>query len=291
MNEIQWLISTSQALGRNSDLVQGTGGNISVKLDGKMIIKPSGVKLEDASRGYTTVSLEKILGIYRNELSEDDALKAVFESVIEGGKPSIETGFHSFLGKYVVHFHPASMNIILCSEGGENVISELFADTKYLWMPYIKVGHKLASKIRSAWNGEEIIFLENHGIIVQSNDRNRCTKNLEEARKRILNHLSSIIPGFSAFGYKYEGGFRSGKIRGFLFPDAAVFSVSNKIKITGDGIQYDEEMRNVDEVLAANMYIDEMIGKIGRHKYLTEEEITDLLGMEMEKYRRKLVGL
>ena len=80
----------------------------------------------------------------------------------------------------------------------------------------------------------------------------------------------------------------------FLFPDAAVFSVSEKIRPEGNGLCYStdyESAVNIDEVLSVHAHIREMIKKFSSPKYLTESEIADILGMESEKYRRRLMGL
>src|SRR3989338_106251 len=124
MNELEWLLDTSRRLGSDSELVQGTGGNISVKSGSKMYIKSSGVRIDSIGpgAGYSIIDHNKIVDIYSQNVDEKDADMAVLQSVTYGGRSSIETGFHSFLGKYVIHLHIASLNTILCSVGSKKLL-------------------------------------------------------------------------------------------------------------------------------------------------------------------------
>ena len=44
------------------------------------------------------------------------------------GRPSIETGFHSYLGKFVIHTHSVFTNILNCSVEGKDQIKKLFPE-------------------------------------------------------------------------------------------------------------------------------------------------------------------
>lgn len=134
-----------RAFGHLEDLVQGPGGNISVKLDtNTMVIKSSGVSLADVTKtsGYTLLrhtAIECGLGL----------------ATICGPPPSMETYFHSFLKKYVVHIHPTVMLQHLC--GGNSCC-----------VPYQKPGPELGKTIQERYSGEFCIHLANHGVIFTS---------------------------------------------------------------------------------------------------------------------------
>jgi len=55
------LIHLSAFLGSNIDLVQGGGGNTSVKIEGKLFVKASGYWLSDAGKKniFTSVEIKK----------------------------------------------------------------------------------------------------------------------------------------------------------------------------------------------------------------------------------------
>lgn len=135
--------------GQLEDLVQAGGGNISVKVsDTLSIIKSSGIALSDVTRdkGYTVYDHAKL----------STCLNAPLDTVVVvGPAPSLETYFHCFLAKYVVHLHPTTMLPMLCS-------SVVPAGT----IPYHKPGLDLAVAIRAAYTpGQQVVFLQNHGVI------------------------------------------------------------------------------------------------------------------------------
>lgn len=135
-------------LGQLEELAQAGGGNISVKLsDTLSVIKSSGVALSDVTKDkgftlYDHVKLAKDL---------DVPLESV---VITGPPPSLETYFHCFLDRIVVHLHPTAMLSTLCRKGVPNVV------------PYRKPGVELAKEIRKSWTGGRVILLQNHGLIL-----------------------------------------------------------------------------------------------------------------------------
>ncbi len=138
--------------GQLEDLVQGGGGNISVKLsDTHSVIKSSGYALSDVTRekGFTFFS--------HVDVHPD---KPLAECVVSGPPPSMETYFHVFLDKYVVHLHPTTMLPDLCSTKLEEEV----------FVPYLKPGPELAEGVRQVWKkGYAVIFLQNHGVIFTSN--------------------------------------------------------------------------------------------------------------------------
>jgi ribulose-5-phosphate 4-epimerase/fuculose-1-phosphate aldolase len=132
--------------GQLEDLAQGGGGNISVKLsDTHSVIKSSGYALSDVTRdkGFTLFSHKDV-----------HPERPLIESVVSGPPPSMETYFHVFLYKYVVHVHPTTLLPFLCSKCPKGCI------------PYLKPGPELAKGIEETWKGEHVILLQNHGVIV-----------------------------------------------------------------------------------------------------------------------------
>ena len=134
--------------GHLEDLVQAGGGNISVKVsDSISLIKSSGVALCDVTKdkGYTVYDHGTL------SANLDVPLDAV---VVAGPAPSLETYFHCFLKRIVVHLHPTAMLPRLCRKTVPDAI------------PYCKPGVDLAKLIRSSWKGEPTLLLQNHGLII-----------------------------------------------------------------------------------------------------------------------------
>jgi ribulose-5-phosphate 4-epimerase/fuculose-1-phosphate aldolase len=135
------------------EISQAGGGNISIKLNDEFsIIKSSGVSLCNVSLtyGHTIIDHKKVK---ESLLFQEEPL---LESMsIVGPKPSLETYFHSFLKKYVVHVHPTVMLPHLCEKHS-------------CCIPYQKPGFELSKTIYRQYKGESIIHLQNHGVIFTS---------------------------------------------------------------------------------------------------------------------------
>ena len=152
-------------LGGFSELIQGSGGNISVKSDTDIIIKSSGRILADTTStfGYVICSIKKL----QEKLTTKN--ESTLDCVISGDKnisPSMEVFFHLLPFKYVVHLHPTFLLKYLCSSNWKTLIIPGFS---YLHIPYKTPGIDLCSTILEIHNNEQVLFLQNHGIIICSN--------------------------------------------------------------------------------------------------------------------------
>jgi rhamnose utilization protein RhaD (predicted bifunctional aldolase and dehydrogenase) len=149
------LIRISDATGKDPALVQGGGGNTSVKTDdGKyMFIKASGSALKDmnAEHGWRRLRLDKVIEIVKDkQLAKLPAqtreqeivnrlLLACDDKIASDVRPSIETPLHAILGKCVIHLHPVAVLSYACAKNGQREIEKLFKGEKYppLWIPYV----------------------------------------------------------------------------------------------------------------------------------------------------------
>ena len=131
--------------GHLEDLVQAGGGNVSVKIsETHSIIKASGFSLSDVTKdkGYTILN--------HSTVTNDGPLEP---HVVCGPTPSIETYFHVFLKKYVVHIHPTTFLPALCQKSVPRAYD------------YCKPGAELARQIQKTYTGSNVILLQNHGVI------------------------------------------------------------------------------------------------------------------------------
>jgi len=152
-------------LGGFSELIQGSGGNISVKSDTHIIIKSSGRILAETTPtfGYVICSIEKL----QEKLAAKD--ESTLDCVISGDiniSPSMEVFFHLLPFKYVVHLHPTFLLKHLCSS---NWTSLSIPEFSYLHIPYKTPGIDLCSTILESHYDQKVIFLQNHGVIICSN--------------------------------------------------------------------------------------------------------------------------
>lgn len=184
-------IELCKIFGSTTDYIQANGGNISIKnqKDNELLIKCSGFSMEETTvtSGFVKCNLEKIK--YKYEDNNDN----LEDCVIEGkGHPSIETFFHLIPKKYVIHLHPYKLIALLCMPDWKekliNISNKLTA-----FIPYFKPGLELSKYILTSYKGENVLFLQNHGVII-------CTDNYKEIYlilKQIMNNcdkLFSIIP-------------------------------------------------------------------------------------------------
>ena len=152
-------IQLSKLFGACLDMVQGKGGNISIKDSSTLIIKQSGFIMSDTddNKGYLLCDLKKIQEKF---LAKDENL---LSCVVSGhGRPSMETFFHSLPPKYIVHVHPTSFMKYLCQDD-LSFLLKLYPHA--LCIPYVQPGYDLSEVIQKVYEGQSLIFLKNHGVI------------------------------------------------------------------------------------------------------------------------------
>jgi len=216
--QLKDLVRISQAAGKSPDLVQGGGGNTSVKLDDTlMAVKASGYKLKEITMtdGFVVVNYKNIKEYHEQaDLSKDmdyekESGEFVLSNIVplEGLKPlrpSVEAGFHSILLKCVIHTHPVYANIICCSENGRELVEKIFSgkDYGFVWIPYINPGFMLTLAIMKEVNKHisekgffpKVIFMENHGLVVTDDDADACIRLHEEVLDTIRGYFSISEP-------------------------------------------------------------------------------------------------
>ncbi len=186
------LIRISNLVGKDPALVQGGGGNTSVKTaDGKyMYIKASGTALKDmnATQGWRRMRLDSVLAIIQDQAIArlptqtrevevvNRLLLACEDNVTSGARPSVEAHLHGLLDNCVIHLHPSVVSAYLNAREGRARLEELFRGEKTppLWVPYVDPGFTLARTIAKLVEGyrrqfrrmPRILFLDKHGLFV-----------------------------------------------------------------------------------------------------------------------------
>lgn len=185
MSEIRDFVDISKYAGERLDLVQAAGGNSSVKFDnGEMLIKASGFLLSDVSEtcGYSRVLTNQVAKIVKNndilnsfDKRRREALSSKFlkEAIIDKkNRPSIETLLHSLLMKYTLHTHSIVVNMIVVKTNWKNILKKIFKDDVIAYVKYDTPGIELAISLENELQKfneiPKIIILQNHGLIVTS---------------------------------------------------------------------------------------------------------------------------
>lgn len=180
-------IALSRYAGSRFDLLQAGGGNTSVKLDDRrMLVKASGVALSEmeTEKGYVSVDYPEMVGLLEAPAKWDNDDKRHRDSKVNhlvslatktsGARASIEVFLHAILGRFVLHTHSIAVNIIVSQRGWDKNLAAIFADA--LCIPYrtpgIELGLELNARVKSFISSHghppEIIFLQNHGLIVSA---------------------------------------------------------------------------------------------------------------------------
>lgn len=344
LNGLKELEKISQEVGRCPDLVQGGGGNTSVKLDDRyMAVKASGYRLDQITEqeGYVIVDYQRIRDYFhtvdrdRNVNYEQESTGFIKECVLEDRnpknlRPSIETGFHSFIGKYVIHTHSVYANILCCTEEGKDIADRIFKDGyAMLWLPYSNPGFDLTIELNKAideyidqkGNDPNIILMQNHGLIVSGDTAEECLNLHKKVNSAIIEYfgLGKEYPKINVErieGNRYRSltTYLKDTLRDkdigpelfkeiLLYPDQLVYLGEN-ISYEGMGkvnvdpntweVIYDTneaEAVTIDETFTAYIYVVDKMDKLGLTiQTMSDEAILFIRNMEGEKYRKSLLN-
>jgi rhamnose utilization protein RhaD (predicted bifunctional aldolase and dehydrogenase) len=307
-----WLrqfVRLSNKYGCHEKLVQGAGGNTSVKLgDGTMLVKASGGRLFeiDEDCGWVKTSVEPIVEfICRSRKSTqtpsgfdqalDDELAEFVDSQTlalskNAKKASIESGMHVLFKKFVVHIHPAELNALLTTTLAEKIIKQIFSEVPYLWIGAVPPGYYLAKAISDAVGNNldelpSIIFLENHGIIVHAASASELEDVLDLTLNKVSSWLHHKLPGRRAFTKIFP--WKSELSEMAIFPDTIVFeSLARRLNELEPS-----KAQSIEETFAASAYMRSVHRDLKiESQYLSPEICSYILGMGREKHRQRELG-
>ena len=210
------MLKISHDVGRDPRLVQGGGGNTSVKTGGgaRMYVKASGTALGDMQegRGYRLVDVAQCVGILEDEQvkamertpREATVLRRLVHACLDDleGRPSVETSLHAMLGRCVVHTHPSVINGLLCATEGTDALERLFGDMAppYLYIEFCGAGYSLGMRLyeelkvyrRKHGRLPEAIFLGNHGLFVTAEDADRALEVTRSIFRAVEKHVEAL---------------------------------------------------------------------------------------------------
>jgi rhamnose utilization protein RhaD (predicted bifunctional aldolase and dehydrogenase) len=219
------LIRISNITGKDPALIQGGGGNTSVKTsDGRfMYIKASGTELKDMDThaGWCRLRLAPVLAIIKDKSIAILGVQARETKVVKrlllacdgkasaGTRPSIEAHLHAMLGKCVIHLHPVAVLSFACAQNGKAELEKLFKNFEFslppLWVPYAHPGFTLAKKIAKLVVDYQnqfgrkpvVLFLQKHGLIISADAPDVALRLLRSIINRCAGKLkcSSSVAG------------------------------------------------------------------------------------------------
>ncbi len=206
MNLVEELISVANAFGADPEYSRAGGGNASVKVDGVLRIKPSGVPLATLTAADLVGLRNDVLleALHSDELPEGDpVLAAAAKALLDapgGRRPSVEILFHALIpDALVLHAHPLVANALTCNTDAEALAARLLGDDA-VFVPYTDPGVPLArevERVREAYTARTgrpapgITLLGNHGIIVSGNTAAEVTERAERLTATIAAAIES----------------------------------------------------------------------------------------------------
>ena len=293
-NPEEELYTLADYFANRPDHIQGAGGNISVKMENRMCIKASGMTFREirSMKGHVQLGYQQVADYFMQtekprEIGETESLNQIALSLLPGetNKPSMETGFHAALGRVVVHTHSAMANVLNCACNCREWISKIGKKLGFepLFISYKSPGYALSREIGIAVKKGKVppvIFLQNHGIIVHTEEVEEAVdliNRTDDAIRSLLNLEDYIHFNQESKNHIYTN---------YLFPDQVVYfnpeSNSEKTKKT----------RSMQEVSKLYAYlISQMLKNSLTPNFLSEVEINYVASMEMEKHRKKAQGI
>ena len=323
--EFQALLRYSAAIGADPALVQAAGGNVSLKRDGVLWVKASGMWLAHALRQnvMVPVDLAALLAAIRN--GDGAAVENTAAFVVQGQdgtglRPSIETTLHAMLPHpVVVHVHCVETIAWAVRRDAEAAIAALLAGLRWAFVPYVRPGAPLTFAMLKVLRPDtDVLVLGNHGLVVGGADTASCAALLADVSRR-LRRPARVAPApdvaalaRAAIGTDYrpaedpathgtatDQAALAVALRGSLYPDHVIF--------LGAGIGTDPaDGRTMVVVPRAGVLLrgDATAGAAALARCLadvtarldpsepivtlTAEQDAELLGWDAEKYRQQL---
>jgi rhamnose utilization protein RhaD (predicted bifunctional aldolase and dehydrogenase)/NAD(P)-dependent dehydrogenase (short-subunit alcohol dehydrogenase family) len=210
------LVALARRFGTDPEFACGGGGNISVKVDGILYIKPSGTSLA-ALTPESVIALD--IGTLMKLLDgppvrpvvrgTDEVMQVALGArvgVPDGRRPSVECLFHALIPeRFVLHTHPTTVNAVTCATRGAEIAERLFGQS-VLWVLYTDPGLPLARVIRDARRGHEertgkaaprAMLLQNHGLIVAG----ESIVEIEETSARLVAAIQAHLAEAAAISW------------------------------------------------------------------------------------------
>ena len=179
----------SARVGSDLLLIQGAGGNSSVKIEGVLWVKASGTWLQDAERAPIFLPVDLDLARRRFSAGEEKVASIPWSQAPAGLRPSIETSLHAFLPQPIVlHVHSVNAIAWCIRAEGAAALGDRLEGLNWAWLPYCRPGLPLATQaaaLAARGRAPDVLLLGNHGLVVAGADTAATEALLAEVEKRL----------------------------------------------------------------------------------------------------------
>src|SRR5882724_12412473 len=189
--EMQDLLGLAARLGRDPLVVQGPGGNISLKRDGVMWVKASGTWMVEAMAQSILIPVD-IAAVLDGLAAGDPACETCSAFVRRDLsdlplRPSIETTLHAVMPqRVVVHVHCVETISIACLSDAAERLAIPLSGLNWTFVPYIRPGASLGRTMAEhIVAGTNVVVLGNHGLVVAGDSVSEAERLRTEVSRRL----------------------------------------------------------------------------------------------------------
>jgi rhamnose utilization protein RhaD (predicted bifunctional aldolase and dehydrogenase) len=183
--DLQHLKEVSARVGRDMNLVQGAGGNSSMKEGDILWVKASGAWLSEADKRDIFVPVDlpgalRALGQGIEKMPVADPAARL--------RPSIETSLHALLPhRVVLHVHAVNTIAWASCLGIEQEIAKRLEGLTWARVPYRRPGLPLSQVVAEtlARRRPDVLILGNHGLLVGAADCSAAEALVHEVERRL----------------------------------------------------------------------------------------------------------
>jgi rhamnose utilization protein RhaD (predicted bifunctional aldolase and dehydrogenase) len=189
--QMQDLIALAASLGRDRLLVQGPGGNISLKQDGVMWVKASGTWMMEAESRPILIPVDftaVLDGLAAGDPACETCSSFVRHDLTRSAlRPSIETTLHAVMPqKVVVHVHCVETISIACLADAADRLAASLQGLNWAFVPYVRPGASLGrAMVEHMRNGTNILVLGKHGLVVAGDTVDEAAQLRAEVSRRL----------------------------------------------------------------------------------------------------------
>jgi rhamnose utilization protein RhaD (predicted bifunctional aldolase and dehydrogenase) len=183
--ELETLRRVSARVGSDINLVQGAGGNTSIKHDGVLWVKASGAWLSEAEKRDIFVPVD-LPGALRALEQGIETMPVVDPRATL--RPSIETSLHALLPhRVVLHVHAVNAIAWAACVGVEDEIAQRLQGLAWARVPYRRPGLPLSRAVADATAQEtpDVLVLGNHGLLAGAEDCAAAEALVREVERRL----------------------------------------------------------------------------------------------------------
>lgn len=190
-SELRDLLELAARLGRDPLVIQGPGGNISLKRDGVMWVKASGTWMVEATERSILVPVD-IAAVLDGLAAGDPACETCNAFVRRDLsnrplRPSIETTLHAVMPqRVVVHVHCVETIAIACLSNAVERLAVPLSGLNWIFVPYIRPGASLGRAMAEHLSaGTNVVVLGKHGLVVAGDSVSEAERLRAEVSRRL----------------------------------------------------------------------------------------------------------